>query len=142
MSLKVVHPTDDAQIIYGAGDEYRFLITGEGSGGKYFIFHAVVPPGGGPPLHTQSREEEAFYVLEGELTFRPEGKSVVCGEGSFLHIPRGVPHSFKNESNVPARMLIIFSPAGIEGMFEAMGADPENYVSIANEYGVEFPEDE
>jgi len=49
------------------GDVYRFLAVGEDTNGKYALWEAVVPPGGGPPPHVHSREEEGFYVLEGEI---------------------------------------------------------------------------
>lgn len=52
------------------GDVYRFLATGEETNGKYALFEALVGPGGGPPPHVHSREEEGFYVLEGEITFQ------------------------------------------------------------------------
>ena len=67
--IRVIHPADQVRVMFGAGDEYRFLATGKETDGGYFLVEAIVPPGGGPPLHTQTREEEAFYVLEGELTF-------------------------------------------------------------------------
>src|ERR1700710_2605568 len=51
------------------GDVYRFLATGDETDGKYAIWEAIVPPGGGPPPHVHSREEEGFYILEGEITF-------------------------------------------------------------------------
>jgi len=50
------------------GDVYRFLATGEDTNGKYALLEAIVPPGGGPPPHVHSREEEGFYILEGEIT--------------------------------------------------------------------------
>ena len=134
----VVQPGDDRQKIYGAGDEYSFMATGEHTDGHYFFVEAVVPPGGGPPPHIQTREEEGFYVTEGELIFRAAGKRVVAGPGTFIHVPRGVPHGFKNESDQTARMVFFFVPAGIEAMFEKMAADPDHYVSIGAEYGVEF----
>ena len=138
--VKVVRPDDMRKTIYGAGDEYEFLITGEESNGQYFVMEALVPPGAGPPLHIQTREEEAFYVLSGELVFRAGDKRVVGARGTFLHVPRGVPHHFKNESDREARLLIWFSPAGIEAMMERMAEDPDNYVEIGKEYGVEFVE--
>jgi quercetin dioxygenase-like cupin family protein len=49
-------------------DIYRFLATGEETDGKYAMWEAIVPPGGGPPAHIHSREEESFYILEGEIT--------------------------------------------------------------------------
>ena len=72
--IRVVHATDPAKMIIGAGDEYRYLATGDQTDGQYFLVEAVVPPGGGPPLHVQTREEEAFYILEGTLTFYGAGR--------------------------------------------------------------------
>ncbi len=103
--------------------------------GRYFFVEAMVPPGGGPPPHVQTREEEGFY---GELVFRAAGKRVLARPGTFVHVPRGVPHQFTNESDKTARMVFFFVPAGIEGMFEKMAADPENFAAIGKEYGVDF----
>lgn len=136
--VKVVRPEDERQTISGAGDEYAFLISGSETAGHYFLMEAVVPPGGGPPPHIQTREEEGFYVLEGEVVFRADGQSWVGTPGTFLHVPRGVPHQFKNESDEPVRMLIFFAPAGIEVMMEKMAADPDHFIAIGEEYGVQF----
>lgn len=135
---KVVRPEDERRVIHGAGDEYSMMATGEDTDGHYFFVEAVVPPGGGPPPHIQTREEEGFYVTQGELVFRAAGRQVVATPGTFIHVPRGVPHSFKNESDAVARMVFFFVPAGIEEMFEKMAANPDRFVEIAEEYGVEF----
>src|ERR1700751_3343301 len=103
------------------GDVYRFLATGDDTGGKYALFEALVGPGGGPPPHVHSREDESFYVLEGELTFTVNGERVVAKAGTFANMPVGTPHSFKNESNKPAKMLISVAPAGLEQMFIEVG---------------------
>ena len=134
----IVQPEDDRKKIYGAGDEYSIMATGEHTNGHYFFVEAIVPPGGGPPPHIQTREEEGFYVTEGELVFRAAGKRVLARPGTFVHVPRGVPHHFKNESDRTARMVFFFVPAGIEGMFEEMAANPENFAAIGASYGVEF----
>ncbi|MCZ6873452.1 MAG: cupin domain-containing protein [bacterium] len=134
----VVHPDDDVTTVHGAGDAYRFLITGPQSNGKYFAMDARVPPGAGPPPHIQTREEEAFYVLDGELVFRADGQRIVGRQGTFVHVPRGVAHHFKNESDKDARVLIWFGPAGIETMMERMAASPDDYEAIGKEYGVTF----
>ncbi len=55
---------------WGPGDRYTFLVTGEESGGAYFVMEAWVPSGGGPGPHIHTREDETFYVL---LTFTPAG---------------------------------------------------------------------
>jgi len=140
--VKVVRPSDEATVIEGAGDEYRYLATGAETAGAYFMMEAVVPPGGGPPPHIQTREEEGFYVMAGSVTFWVDDQEVEAGAGTFLNVPRGVKHNFKNQSAAPARMLIHFAPAGIEAMFSKMGREPERYLEIAAEYGVRFPESE
>lgn len=103
------------------GDVYRFLATGKDTLGKYAQFEAIVPPGGGPPPHIHSREEEGFFILEGEITFKIGDKTVVATPGMFANMPIGVPHAFKNESGKPARMLITVAPAGLEEMFFQVG---------------------
>lgn len=71
-------------------------------------------PGGGPPPHCHTREEEVFYVIEGELTFTVDGKTIAGTPGSFVQTPRGTSHAFKNNSAAPARMLVQCTPAGFE----------------------------
>jgi len=113
---KIVLPGDDVPVIDLVGDKYRVLITGDDSNGQYFAFEAIVPPGAGPPMHIQTREEEAFYVLTGEITFYVGEEQRKAVASSFVHIPRGVAHRFENETDDPAKILIWFAPAGIEKM--------------------------
>jgi quercetin dioxygenase-like cupin family protein len=103
------------------GDVYRFLVTGAETNGTYALLDAIVPPGGGPPPHVHSREEEGFYVLEGEIVFTVNGERMVAKAGTFANMPIGTPHSFKNESDRTARMLITLAPAGLERMFVEVG---------------------
>ncbi len=103
------------------GDVYRFLATGQDTDGKYAMWEAIVPPGGGPPPHTHSREEEAFYVLEGQITFSVNGERLVATAGMFANMPVGSQHSFRNESNEVAKMLITVAPAGLEQLFLEVG---------------------
>ena len=135
------------------GDVYRFLATGEDTDGKYAMCEAVVPPGGGPPPHVHSREEEGFYVLQGEITLHVEDERVVVTPGSFVNVPVGTAHSFRDESDRPAKMLISVAPVGLEGMFFEVGvpvaqgattaAPPtkdeiERLLAAAPRYGVEI----
>ncbi len=143
----------EGRTIAVVGDVYRFLATGDDTNGKYALWEAIVTPGGGPPPHVHSREEEGFYVLEGEITFTIDGKRLVATAGLFANIPVGVPHSFKNESNRPAKMLISVAPAGLEQMFFEVGvpvaqgattaAPPtkeeiERLLAVAPRYGIEI----
>jgi RimJ/RimL family protein N-acetyltransferase/uncharacterized RmlC-like cupin family protein len=145
--------TGEGRTIAVVGDVYRFLATGEDTNGKYALWEAVVPPGGGPPPHVHSREEEGFYILEGEITFLIGEERVLATAGMFANMPVGTPHSFKNESDRPAKMLISVAPAGLEGMFFEVGvpvaqgattAPPptkqeiEKLLAVAPRYGIEI----
>ena len=145
-------PTDGRTIAV-VGDVYRFLATGDDTNGKYAMWEAIVSPGGGPPPHVHSREEEGFYILEGEITFSINGERVVAKVGVFANMPVGTPHSFKNESDKPARMLISVAPAGLEKMFFEFGVplpegsttalpptkeEIEKLLAVAPRYGIEI----
>jgi len=100
------------------GDRYTVLAAGEDTGGAYALIHAVVPPGGGPPPHLHRREDEAFYVLEGEITFYVGDETYRATPGMFVFLPRGVAHSFVFETDV-VRKLLTETPGGIEKHFRA-----------------------
>jgi len=149
----IIRPPSEGRAIAVFGDVYRFLATGEDTNGKYALWEAVVPPGGGPPPHVHSREEEGFYLLEGDITFQIGDQRLVAAAGTFANMPVGTPHSFKNESGRPARMLISVAPAGLENMFFELGvplpqgastAPPmtkgeiEGFLSVAPKYGIEI----
>ncbi len=147
-AIRVVRPSDQVKTIFGAGDEYRYLATGSNTDKGYFLVEAVVPPGGGPPFHIQTREEEAFYIIEGELSFYGDDGEVVAGPGTYLNIPKGAKHRFRNNSNDTAKMLFFFTPAGIEGLFDEFAEmeEPTGDLSAMNralnvlgkKYGVEY----
>ena len=147
--VTILGPNDKTTEMHGAGDIYRFLATGDQTDGEYFLFEGIVPPGGGPLAHIQNREEEGFYILEGEVTFYTEGKEVVATAGTFLNIPKGVKHRFRNNSDKTAKMLLLFAPSGLENMFNEMGDREEEFANhpkgvlyalneIGEAYGVEF----
>lgn len=150
-SILVKRPADGRRIGL-VGDVYRFVTTGDETGGRYTVLEATVPPGGGPPPHIHRREEETFYILEGEITFQIGDEKSVCGPGTFVHVPIGNLHGFKNESNQPAKMLITFTPSGLEGMFlengKELSADEspattspeeiEQLLASSVKYGIEY----
>lgn len=134
------------------GDVYRFLATGDDTEGRYAMFEAVVRPGGGPPPHIHSREEEPFYVLEGEITFHVGDEQIIAEAGTFANMPVGSLHSFRNNTDKMARMIISVAPAGLEKMFlevgQPVGADEQppppsraeidRLLAIAPWYGIEI----
>jgi mannose-6-phosphate isomerase-like protein (cupin superfamily) len=80
------------------------------------------PPGFGPPLHKHHDAAEAFYVLEGEYLMILEDRHERCPAGSFVYVPRAVPHTFQVTSSSPGTKLNLFAPAGMVGFFEALAA--------------------
>jgi quercetin dioxygenase-like cupin family protein len=137
--VRVVRPKE-GDVTYGAGDAYRQLAYGSHTDNRYYLMEATVPPGGGPPLHIQTCEEEGFYVLEGEIEFEADGETVLAPAGTFLNIPKDVPHRFENKSDAVARMLILFAPAGLEHFFaEVSGKENISEITaIAERYGIQF----
>lgn len=135
------------------GDVYRYLATGKETDGKYALMEAIVSPGGGPPPHVHTREEEAFFLLEGEITFWLGEERHVLSAGMFANVPTGLRHAFRNEAAQPARMLILVAPAGLEEMFLEVGqllppgttvapppsnAEIERLLAVAPGYGVQI----
>ncbi len=95
--------------------------VGTETSGRMAAYEFVVPPTtAGPPLHLHRTWDEAFYVLEGEMTFLIADEEHHAPAGSFIFIPRGVLHTFWNASDAPARQLTVFTPAGIEDYFAAL----------------------
>jgi quercetin dioxygenase-like cupin family protein len=153
MTQAVIKQPGEGRTIAVVGDVYRFLATGEDTNGKYALWEAIVSPGGGPPPHVHSREEEGFYILEGKITLTIGDKRLVASAGMFANMPVGTPHSFKNESSKPARLLISVAPAGLEQMFFEVGVplaqgatnalpstkeEIERLLAIAPKYGIEI----
>lgn len=139
----VIRPEGRAGVETAAGgDVYATLATGAETHGGYFLTHSIVPPGGGPPAHIHTREEEAFYLLRGELVFLLGEEEVTLPAGTFVNVPRGTKHRFRNEADAEAEMIFWFAPAGIEGLFEELGAHPEEILAIGERYGVEYFLDE
>jgi mannose-6-phosphate isomerase-like protein (cupin superfamily) len=108
----------------GEGDALWFLrnrmsvkATADTTGGAFGLVESLMPPGFSPPLHVHHREDESFYVLEGELTMQCGDERFRATVGSFVFLPRDVPHTFVVEGDRPARMLTLLTPGGGEGFF-------------------------
>ena len=113
----------EGRSIWVTGDRYTIKCSGNDTSGAYALMEAIVPPGGGPPPHIHSREDEAFYVLEGELQFHAEDRSFTATSGAWVTLARGSLHYFKNTGSKPARMLIVVTPAGLEDFFLEIGRE-------------------
>src|SRR5690606_33937364 len=101
----------------------------------------------GPPPHIHRREDETFYLVEGSLTFLLGPERVTAGPGDFVNVPRGTVHCFRNDGDGVARMILTFTPSGIERFFEETleraadpyGPVPDNVASVAARYAAAAP---
>jgi quercetin dioxygenase-like cupin family protein len=101
----------------------KVVLRSEETDGVVSMIDNHVPAGfPGPPLHTHDFDE-AFYVLEGELTFQVEDALVKKGPGEMAFAPRNVAHTFANLSGEPARYVLVCTPAGFERYFARMEAE-------------------
>ena len=101
----------------------RVLLRSEQTGGALSLIESAAAAGfGGPTLHHHGFDE-TFYVMEGELTFQLRDELLTVGAGQLAFAPRGVPHTFANLSDAPARYLIVCTPAGFERYFARMAAE-------------------
>lgn len=103
----------------------RVLLRSEQSGGQVAVIETAPGPGAGPPLHVHDFDE-AFYVIAGELTFQVRDELFRVGAGELAFAPRGLPHTFANLSDAPARQLIVCAPAGFERYFARMAAERQD----------------
>jgi quercetin dioxygenase-like cupin family protein len=97
--------------------------------GAYSVLESVVQPSTGPEPHRHSREEEGFYILEGQYEFRVGTQVIKAGPGDFLFAPRNVPHTYKNVGTTPSRHLTIISPGGLESFFAERAAEGDTIIS-------------
>lgn len=96
----------------------------ESTGGSLGLVEQLAPRGSGSPLHVHTREDEWFYVIEGELTFWVGGEVIVAPAGSFVFGPRNIPHTFVVSSN-QAKFLLGTNPGGFENFMAAAGEPAE-----------------
>jgi mannose-6-phosphate isomerase-like protein (cupin superfamily) len=109
-----------------AGDINTILAFKEDTGGTYSFIEAKVFPGGGPTPHVQTREHEGFYIIEGQIIFKVDDQRIEAKPGTFVNVPPNVWHSFKNETNEIAKLIIVLSPAGMEQLFVEVGLEISN----------------
>jgi mannose-6-phosphate isomerase-like protein (cupin superfamily) len=112
------------------------------SGGAFNLFEEI-PPLLDTPLHVHEREDELFYVLEGEHQFQVGEEAFRVGTGGFVFAPRGIPHSHRRIAPGEGRLLILTVPGGLDGFFRELAAahdagtlGPEAYATASQSYGI------
>jgi mannose-6-phosphate isomerase-like protein (cupin superfamily) len=152
-SVKVLPPREGRSLWFAA-DLYTIKAVGEDTNGAFTLFELTAAPRFGPPPHIHHREDEVYYVLEGEFEFLDNDRAFTAGAGSFVYLPKDRLHMHRNAGDTPARALVLNTPAGLEEFIEEGGQpardpssslppveaqDLERLVAIAPKYGIEVP---
>jgi quercetin dioxygenase-like cupin family protein len=111
----------EGKSIWFLGGLMTVKASGPETGGALAVLENLLPPGFATPLHVHRDADEPYYVLEGEVTFYCAGEAYRAGPGSFLFLPRGIPHAFRVSEAGPARLLILTLPGGFEDFVEDAG---------------------
>jgi len=111
----------DGERIWSVGETLTAKATGERTGGNLVVLENLVPPGGGPPPHVHTHEDEFVYVLAGRIDVRIGDELHAFESGGFAYVPRGTVHTFHNSGDTTGRILVGFTPGGIEGFFREAG---------------------
>ncbi len=145
----------EGQILRMAGQQIiTRKVSSEQTGGAYSLFEVAVAPEGGSQPHVQHREDECFYVLDGEFEFLIEGARIGAGSGSLIYVPKGNLHAFENTGGTTGRMLVSQTPGGVyEGFVKQVGErvtdqntpptaeppeDAERLAAVGAAYGLEI----
>jgi quercetin dioxygenase-like cupin family protein len=135
------------------GDLYTFKAVGEETGEAYALCEILVQPQSGTPPHRHTRENESFYIQDGEFEFQLENRTLIATAGTFLHSPKGQFHRFTNIGSTPAKLLCWVTPSGFEKFVAEVGhavnaqitlappvspLDLEKIITTAPKYGIEI----
>ena len=117
----VYRPSGTGPMTWAMNSLFEHLLGSEQTGGELGVALVTQPPGIAPPLHRHTNESEAFFVLEGTLTYRAGDETYDMAAGDFVWLPKGLPHAFRITGNSPARMLALTNPGGLLGLYDEVG---------------------
>ena len=110
----------EGHVVTARGSVMAFKAVADQTGGDFSLMERTLPPGGRrPPAHRHVNCSEAFFVLDGQISFVLDGEDLTGGRGDFLLVPRGTAHTFGNASPEPARLLVLHAPA-MDAYFEEL----------------------
>ena len=112
----------EGEVLNMLGTDIRVL-AGRRTGSSFSLMTIRLPPGQGPPPHIHDDEDEAFYVLEGQMRFKAGTDEWVLGAGGFVYLPRGLMHQPMVEGEHPATALAVLSRSGLEDFFAEFSSE-------------------
>ena len=138
-------PSGQGRLFTARGNVMAFKAVAAQTSGDFSLMERTVPAGARtPPPHRHVNCSEAFFVLDGTITFWLDAAELAGGSGDFLLVPRGVGHTFGNRSAEPARLLVLHAPA-MDAYFAELDAlwaaaeppTPEAERELMSRYGME-----
>jgi mannose-6-phosphate isomerase-like protein (cupin superfamily) len=126
----------EGQSVWSLGGRFTVKLDGDGAAGRFSIVESVASRATEPPLHIHHREDEAWFVLDGHMTFYVDGAPYKAGTGTFVLAPQGVPHTFTVDTE-PTRVLVFAAPSGFERFALELGVPAD---SDAMPAGLAMPE--
>ena len=123
-------PAGEGRSYWLATDLHTFKVAGEDTGGAFALSELTAHTQFAPPPHINNREDESYYILEGEFEFMDDGRTFTAGAGSVVYLPKGRLHMHRNAGDVPARALVLVTPAGVEGFVEEAGEPATDLSSV------------
>ncbi|MGD0375645.1 MAG: cupin domain-containing protein [Streptosporangiaceae bacterium] len=110
---------------WALGSLFERLASPAETAGSFGLSLVTQPAGTAPPLHVHTREDEAFYLLDGNLTYSADGQPYRLSAGSFIYLPRGIPHTFRVTGSRPARFLALVTPGSLLTLYDEVGRPAE-----------------
>jgi quercetin dioxygenase-like cupin family protein len=112
--------------IWIVGDTLWFKATAAETDGAFTVFENISLPGNGPPPHLHENEDESIYVIDGEFEILLGVKTMRAEPGAFVFVPKGTVHGFRCIGDGPGKVLVHYTPGGIEGFFREAGVPATN----------------
>ena len=112
---------DEGQAVWFLDTLMTVKVDAARTGGAYMLVECLLTPGFGPPPHIHHADDEAFYILEGEMSGFCGDQTWRGGPGTFVFMPRGIPHTFQVDSSMPARVLQLGNGSGFERFISEAG---------------------
>ena len=150
--MRTAAPAPSPRELWLLGMHMRILMRGVDARNSCSVVEINTTEGNVVPSHRHKIEDEIFYVIEGEVEFELEGRTLLATPGTFVHVPRGVLHGFRNAGKGPTRMADFHLPGGFDRFFEECGTvcedvslgppkvapDMEQFFAICRKHGMEL----
>jgi quercetin dioxygenase-like cupin family protein len=118
----LAQPEQQQQLEWLDGGTLALLLDGKATNGQLMIGRFDVSEGEAPPYHRHTHEDEVFMLIKGTALVWSDDKEMELKEGGIVYLPKNIPHAYRITSK-KADLLMINTPAGIEGMFRYAGRD-------------------